>query len=358
MHDLEIQAADLREDGVGPTDGRVRTTELSLAASRQELAYAELEAKIAQPPAERQTAPVVAIWDGPIAEAIAPAAAAPALHLNARQLAGVCDSFCEDFGQKWNVWMEGRATAVNDTLTVSNSSGIVGAAGADYKVLPRLTLGMSFSIESFDNRSGNQGARMTMLGFSALPYIGFKIDDNLIASAFVGVSTLAYNTSPVPGTTGGFNGLRFMTGGSIAGTWHDGPWRFSPTLSGSYGNETQTGYTDSAGNVVPGQVVSYGRIEAGPEIGYTFYNVEPGVAVEPFVSLKGAIDFASATISTSSAGVPIVVRPGTNGSGSLGAGVSIRSQKGFSLRVQGSYDSIGVNGLDIWSGVIRGVWSF
>ena len=52
------------------------------------------------------------------------------------------------------------------------------------------------------------------------------------------------------------------------------------------------------------------------------------------------------------------VRPGTLGSGSAGGGFEMRFDKGFYFRLQGSYDCIGVIGLDVWSRLICGGITF
>jgi len=358
VRDLKEQVADLRTEGASANDPRLDALDQELTVVLHDLAFARLEAMLEEHTGRQKASASPPGDDGPIGGAVKPATAPSELHLNARQFVDACDFSCDSAPPKWNVWLEGRTTGVNDTLALASSLGFVGAAGADYKVLPWLTLGMGFSVETSQSNSGPQGARMSALGLSVLPYVGFKIDDNLTAAVFVGVTNLNYNSSPAPGVSAQFSGTRFMAGGSLTGTWHDGAWRFQPGFSGSFGTETQYGYTDTAGNVVPGQVVSFGRLEAGPEIGYTFSEVRPGVSVEPFVSLRAVMNFASDTMAISSAGVPIVVRPGTAASGSSGAGLSLRAQNGFFLRALASYDSIGVSGLDVWSGVLRGGFTF
>jgi hypothetical protein len=45
------------------------------------------------------------------------------------------------------------------------------------------------------------------------------------------------------------------------------------------------------------------------------------------------------------------------GSGTAGLGVIVYG-RGFNVRADVSYDSIGVRGLDVWTGRLRGGWSF
>ena len=113
----------------------------------------------------------------------------------------------------------------------------------------------------------------------------------------------------------------------------------------------------SPGDVVSGQTVTYGRVSAGPEVGYTFWGPGRAWSVQPYVLAKANLDFASSN-AVLLQGQSVVLRPGTLGSGSAGLGVDTRFSSGFYLRVQGSYDSIGVTGLDVLTGMIRGGITF
>lgn len=214
-------------------------------------------------------------------------------------------------------------------------------------------MGLSVGAETFETKFGTLGVRSGSVGVSAIPYVGIRLHDNIYASAFVGLTKINYNTNPGAGINAHFNGLRTLVGGALTGVWRDGPWRFQPTLSGTYGTETQEAYTDSASNAVASQTVSYGRVSAGPEVGYAFRFEEQGLSLEPFVLAKANLDMASSN-AVSLNGQSVVLRPGTLGSGSVGGGFDLRFDSGYYMRIQASYDSIGVSGLDVWSGVIRG----
>lgn len=297
------------------------------------------------------------IADGPIGGAKVVTQPPPAVSLGAKDLNDFCDDACDVLGNRWNVWLEGRVVGAVDSLAATNALGFVGSTGIDYKLRPWLTLGLSAGTETFETKFGTQGIRTGTLGFTALPYVGVRLTDNVFGSAFAGLSTIAYNTNPLPGVSARFNALRFLFGGTLTGVWRDGPWRFQPTLSGTYGNETQNGYTDSAGTPVPSQVLTYGRIGAGPEVGYTFRPNGMSWSVEPFVMLKGNLDFASSNASVLN-GQSVVLRPGTLGSGSTGLGANVTLDNGLFVRAQGSYDSIGVWGLNVWSGLIHAGMTF
>lgn len=350
-------------------DERIAGLERQLEAIRHSLAFARLGADIATRDPQRPVASLAPLSrDARPGEILARAApgddvsgaiggdqrakgAGPSLHLNMRELSDYCAESCETIDRKWNVWMEGRMFSAKDALAQTNALGFVGSTGGDYKVLPWLATGMSLGVESFRTNFG-PGVGSTMTGFTAEPYFGFRLDDNMFASAFFGVSSLTYGVNPAYGVAGQFAALRGFFGGALTGVWHEGPWRLQPSVTGQYGTEQQYGYTDTAGNSVPPQVVTYGRISAGPEIGYTIKDIAGFVTIEPYVIGKVNIDFASSPVVLFN-GTPLVVRSGTFGSGTAGLGFAMTLDNGIYFKIQGTYESIGVSGLDIWSGLVR-----
>ena len=108
----------------------------------------------------------------------------------------------------------------------------------------------------------------------------------------------------------------------------------------------------SARRIVAVEAITFGRIAAGPEIGYVYKDESRGWSFEPFVLVKGTIDFSSAPV-YSIAGTPFIARSGAQAGGQIGGGLAMQLDDGFYLRLQASYDSIFVPGLDAWSGRIR-----
>jgi hypothetical protein len=376
----------LEEQAERPQDADVTSR---LAEVRRELRYARVSASIAAGPAgdgsplslaptqdraaaldERQASVrQMMVTDGRQAtDGSRPQQSAPtSVNFGSKDLIAMCEpgdgevaqynAARDMLGAKWNVWGEGRFVGAWDSLAQTNSRGLIGSGGVDYKFTPWLALGVSIGVETFETKFGSQGVRLGSLGVTVMPYAGFRLSDNLFASVFVGLTPIGYNSNPQPTSGASFNALRLLVGGALFGNWQFGDWRVRPTLSGTYGSETQYGYTDSQGTVVGGQVVSYGRLSAGPEIGYTIWSADKSWSVEPYVLARANLDFASSN-STVLQGQSVVLRPGTLGSGSAGLGVDARFSNGFYFRVQGSYDSIGVTGLDVISGMIRGGLTF
>jgi Autotransporter beta-domain len=300
-----------------------------------------------------------AIDNSPTGDRISAPPAAPAVSLSSRDLADSCGGpdQCDVIDSKWNIWLEGRVIGATDSVAQSAALGFVGSAGGDYKLLPWLATGLAVGFEGFENRFGTQGLRIGSTGFTAAPYVGVRLDEHITASVFAGLTGLTYNSTPATAVTANFQALRLFVGGALTGVWRDGPWRFQPTLGGTYASEQQNGYSDSSGTVVSPMTVTYGRVSAGPEIGYTFQGPQDRWTVEPFVMATANIDFTSSNL-TALNGQAVTLRPGTQGSGSAGLGFNLRFPDGFSLRAQGSYESIGVVGLDVWQGVLRGSLAF
>lgn len=187
--------------------------------------------------------------------------------------------------ENWNVWLNSRVLGAYDSLAQTNGSGFIGMAGGDYKVMPRLALGLSLGVEAFQVGFTGFNGKIRTTGFSAAPYASVKITDNIVASALVGLSTITYDTNLTTNVSAQYAALRVFLGGTVNGSWYDGPWHLQAKLSGAYGSERQNAYTDTAGNSVAGQTISYGSLAAGPEVGYAFTDIKGVAAVEPFVNV-------------------------------------------------------------------------
>jgi hypothetical protein len=340
-------------------DGRRRLDEL-----RHSLKYARLASTIAPPDERGITALSPTIDRAPdasraLGDAPTTRSSPPSLSASLRDAVDSCGGpdVCDVLDvKKWNAWIEARVISANDSLAQTNGLGFVGTAGGDYKILPWLAAGLSVGAESFNTSFGTLGLGTGSKGLTAAPYIGIRLQDNVFVSLFAGATSLNYASTPATGVTAQFSALRLFAGGALTGIWREGPWRFQPTLAGTYASEQQYGYTDSTGIVVSPMTVTYGRLSAGPEVGYTLWQRDAW-AIEPFVLARANLDFTSSNV-TNLNGISVTLRPGTLGSGSAGGGFELRSLDGFRIRLEGSYESIGVVGLDIWSGLLRGAFTF
>ncbi len=364
--DLTEELAELHAQD-RPSDGGTADLERRLAAVRRNLMFARSSAQLSRarstPVQQASASQEYSLVPDGVVGLSRPVPPAPAVSLDARQLAEFCApgdglGVTDDpLGRKWNVWLEARAVGAVDSVAQNNVFGFNGSTGADYKIQPWLAVGLSVGVETYETKFGTAGVRAGTVGLSVMPYVGVRLTDNVFASAFTGLSHINYNTNPGAGITAQFDSLRFMVGGALTGVWRSEQWRLQPTLAGAFGSETQNAYVDSIGNSVAAQTLTYGRISAGPEVGYTFSDAGRNWSFEPFVTARLNVDFASSAVSVVN-GTSVNLRPGTLASGSAGLGAEMRFLEGFFFCAQGSYDSIGVSGLDVWTGLLRGGMSF
>jgi hypothetical protein len=354
--DLEGELAD-RPTAPNDPERRVLEDRLALTSRNLDLARGGLQSRtmsVAAAPRDGSTGDGSA-GDGSTNDGRKTGGPGGSFHVNSTALADFCGAECsppDPSTTRWNGWFDGRLVGATDSIAQQSAFGFVGVAGADYKVMPWLAVGLTVGTEAFDTKIGTAGANVSENGVSVAPYVGVRLDPNIFFSAFAGGTRLNYSTAPQPGTSAAFGAWRFMTGGSLTGVWRFGPWRLQPSVDIAYGSESQNGFTDSAGTVVPGQIVQYGRLRGGPEVGYRFDF--PDWSVEPFVLARGNLDFATNQAVLAN-GQQVAIRRG--GSGGAGGGFVIQG-RGFNVRGDVVYDSIGVTGLDIWTGRLRAGWSF
>jgi hypothetical protein len=263
----------------------------------------------------------------------------------------------ESLVKKWNVWTEGRLFGVTDSVAQQQSLGGNVIVGADTKALPWLTTGLGVSYEAFTTRTVTTNLITRSSGVGALPYVTARIHPNLYATAFGTFTHLDYTNALAPGVGGQFDAWRLLGGASLTGVWQAQSWRFQPDVTFYYGAENQSAYTTSVGSSVAAQSIPFGRISAGPEIGYTFTDGARSWALEPFIKAHGNFDYITSNTALFNGATFTSANRG-QWSASLGAGAALNTSRGFFARVEASNQSVGMNGLSVWLGQVRGGWNF
>jgi outer membrane autotransporter protein len=257
----------------------------------------------------------------------------------------------------WNTWIDGRFVGVVDHASNQQSFGSYTTLGADKAVSPWLTLGLGVGYEHFVTQSwALPDVSSTENGVGLQPYATARLSPNFFLTAFGAVTRVFYNASL--GSSGGaqFDAWRWLGGGNLMGVWHDGNWRLQPTLTVLYGQENQDGYTTTTGATVAPQTLPFGRISFGPEVGYAFRKPEAW-AIEPFVFARGNYDYVQPNVAVFNGAIFSSAQHGPL-SASLGGGLSFNTKQGFYLRLQGSNESVGQGGFDVWLAQVRGGWKF
>jgi outer membrane autotransporter protein len=173
-------------------------------------------------------------------------------------------------------------------------------------------------------------------GPMAGPYISVKLSENLFFDARTVWGVSDNKVNPFGVYEDKFTTNRWLARASLTGNWRFGDFRVTPSAGVVYVEEKQNSYTDRLGVFIPGQTVSLGRLDVGPEVGYRIM-VGEGAMLEPQVSLKGVWDFHRPE---TNAGGPQVISS-DEFRARLQAGLIGRSANGWSVRASVNYDGIG-----------------
>jgi len=242
----------------------------------------------------------------------------------------------------WNVWLEGRYSAFDDDAASLDRNGYVGLlyAGADYRVTPDLIIGALVQFDWAKDKSEVYTSQVDGSGWMAGPYLSARVLGNIyidLRAAWGGSSNdLTHTNTQI---TAGFDTSRWLVKSTLTGNWAWDCWRLTPSAELAYVTESQDAFTNSAGVFVPGQDVSLGRLQFGPEIGYRIAH-SPDTFIEPFAALKGVWDFDNPNVAIIDG---FVVGPGDFW-GRLEGGLNLMTASGWYARALASWDGIGAAG--------------
>jgi len=249
-------------------------------------------------------------------------------------------------------WVEGHISRYQDGTGGINRDGDfrILYVGADYMLTPRILIGALAQIDDTreDLDDPTLKGEVEGTGWMAGPYIGIRLSDNLYfdARAAWGQSDNDLKLwDPETGSRhGSFETDRWLASASLTGSFNWGPWRFSPQASLAYGNEESDAYTTSLGQLVPGVDITIGRISTTSEIGYLM-RLDNGVTIEPHVGITGIWNFDTDDLVIDGALVE------TNDTrAKIDGGVIVRTPNGWAIRAAGSYDGIGEEDFESYSG--------
>ncbi|MDH4982158.1 autotransporter outer membrane beta-barrel domain-containing protein [Hyphomicrobium sp. D-2] len=239
----------------------------------------------------------------------------------------------------WDIWVEGRYSAFDDDNGNLGRDGHVGVlyVGGDYRVTENVIVGVLAQFDWAKDESGVLSSKVDGSGWMIGPYMSARIHDNIYFDlrAAWGRSD---NDIDVANATGSFDTSRWLVKGTLAGNWMHDVWRITPSAELAYVEESADAFTNSAGTFVPGQDVSLGRLQFGPEIGYRIRHTAD-TFIEPFAALKGVWDFDNPNVAIIDG---FVVGPG-NFWGRLQGGLNVVTSSGWYARGLASWDGIGAD---------------
>ncbi|MGZ5823739.1 MAG: autotransporter outer membrane beta-barrel domain-containing protein, partial [Hyphomicrobium sp.] len=239
----------------------------------------------------------------------------------------------------WDIWVEGRYSAFNDDNGNLGRNGHVGVfyVGGDYRIAENMIVGVLAQFDWSKDDSGVLLSKVDGNGWMVGPYLSARIHDNIYFDLRAAWGR-SENDLTLGAATGDFDTSRWLVKGALAGNWMYGAWRITPSADLAYITESADAFTNSAGTFVPGQDVSLGRLQFGPEIGYRFAHTA-NTFIEPFAAIKGVWDFDNPNVAIVDG---YVVGPGDFW-GRLQGGLNIATTSGWYVRGLASWDGLGTS---------------
>ena len=239
----------------------------------------------------------------------------------------------------WDVWVEGRYSAFDDDAGNLNRDGHVGVlyVGGDYRFTQNMIVGALVQFDWSKDSSDSQASKADGNGWMAGPYLSARIHDNVYLDlrAAWGRSS---NDLMLDTATAGFETSRWLVKGALAGNWVHDAWRLTPSAELAYVEESADAFTNSAGTFVPGQNVSLGRLQFGPEVGYRIRHTSD-TFIEPFAAIRGVWDFVNPNVAIIDG---FVVGPGDIW-GRMEGGLTVLTAEGVAVRGSASWDGLGAS---------------
>jgi len=242
----------------------------------------------------------------------------------------------------WDIWVEGRYSAFDDDNGRLDRSGHVGVlyVGGDYRVAENMIVGALVQVDWAKDDSAILQSKVDGTGWMIGPYLSMQVHENIYFDlrAAWGRSS---NDIDVAAASASFDTSRWLVRGTLAGNWVQDAWRFTPSAELAYVEERADAFTNSAGTFVPGQTVSLGRLQFGPEMGYRFRHTANSF-LEPFAAIRGVWDFDNPDVAIIDG---FVVGPGDFW-GRLEGGLNWVTADGLFVRASASWDGMGASGYD------------
>ena len=257
-----------------------------------------------------------------------------------------------------DVWMRAEFSSVSDDRAGDAAESDFGIlhVGADVRVAPNLLLG-AMAARDWASEGSNTvathlgavaGAEVEGEGWLAGPYAVYEFDRGGVFDirALWGGSNNRVN--PLGLYEDDFDTERFLIQANLSGEWVNGAWRVRPTTGLTHYEESQLAYTDSLGILIPGQDITIGRFNAGPEIAYRFEGGNGGYW-EPSVRLNAIWDYDPAQLMDETGALV--------GTGDFRAnarlGLTSEFSNGARLTVDVSIDGLGEGDFEATSGGFR-----
>ena len=260
---------------------------------------------------------------------------------------------------RWNLWIDGSFTDINDKQPISgfDSNQTVGLAGMDFKLADNFILGALVNgtwSDTTNTGTGFPGSSNTD-GWGAGVY-GAAIFANALVADASWLYTDTDNSSFDGTDTASYSSNGWIAAGSLTLYHFVDNWRFSPSVGINYAYNRDDAYIDSAGFVFPEQKQKTGVFEFGGQVGYT-HQTDNSATMELWAGLFGEWTYKRDVTPSFGTVTPIPTR-GDDVDARASAGIDMSFNENFTLSLSGEVGGLAISNFNSASGSARAAFSF
>ena len=167
-----------------------------------------------------------------------------------------------------------------------------GALGIDYRIRPRVALGMLTAFTSNTSETSSISSSSDSLSYLAGPFARFNPTDNITVSGSFSIGETSTDLK-VNSATSSFKSFQTLSTLGLKGSWSEGNWTVAPSANLFYSTSRTEAFTDSAGNESSEKTSRNGTFNFGPQVSY-LHLVEDSPIVEtitPSLRVSGTYKF-------------------------------------------------------------------
>lgn len=242
-----------------------------------------------------------------------------------------------------NTWLSGAYTKIKSTDKGGEFDGpaLSASFGLDRRFGDKTTLGFTLGYENVDIDTTFNRGFLQADGYSVGPYIAYSLNNTWSLFGMASYTWVSYDVkSGTANTTGSFDAERMVGVAGLSGNFRKGNWLIGPQAGVMWMSEEQDAYRDSKGTAVQGGVIPLTRWNAGGTLGYDFGKISP------YVKLVGEYDSSHSAAVDLGSGVK---SSNTREGAQAGVGINFNFGRGLTGNLEGSYNSLGRENLEIYA---------
>ncbi|MBI3507184.1 MAG: autotransporter outer membrane beta-barrel domain-containing protein [Proteobacteria bacterium] len=187
----------------------------------------------------------------------------------------------------FNIWAQGGFTHAQSSFNAGTNNDTrfdgdiwVGVVGIDFKMAPRVTVGVAGGYQTVDINTTFNAGKIKQTGFGVTPYMAFVLNQNYYVDVSAGYWLLNNDVSRSGGTARAtYTGSRWNMGANLNGNWRRNRWDFGGQVGYLYVNAKDDGYTETGSAAVAGvqtsDAVKIGQGRLGASAGYRMGSITP-----------------------------------------------------------------------------------